>query len=355
MNDKTPEMPENDERPLFTFALFAYNQEKYIREAVEGALTQTYSPLQIILSDDCSSDRTFEIMQEMVGHYSGPHEIHLNKNEKNLGIGGHVNRIMTVAQGDLIIAAAGDDISLSHRTRTIYEHWTAAGAPVCVIYSNVDEISENGTLKYRTIVGKQMQASLRKSLENGILFPGSSECWHRKLFDLFGPLPMDLVNEDAALWFRAKLLNSIISVDSVLVRHRHHSFNTGAGGFKKNDSGTEWITGIRNASINHVALLNCHQADLSSFLVKVSSKTLSNEMCSDISLIIARKIDYQKSLQTLIDEVGLRKLILLLSKIKYLSKNRFLLLKVFAPNLYRTIYKSTLKIRDFKKNKGVRD
>jgi len=41
------------ERPLLTFALFGYNQEQYIREAVEGAFAQTYSPLEIILSDDC--------------------------------------------------------------------------------------------------------------------------------------------------------------------------------------------------------------------------------------------------------------------------------------------------------------
>ena len=53
------------ERPLVTFALFAYNQENYIRAAVEGAFAQTYQPLEIILSDDCSKDRTFEIMQRL--------------------------------------------------------------------------------------------------------------------------------------------------------------------------------------------------------------------------------------------------------------------------------------------------
>ena len=61
--------PSIEERPLVTFALFAYNQERYIREAVEGAFAQTYEPLEIILSDDCSTDRTFEIMQEMVANY----------------------------------------------------------------------------------------------------------------------------------------------------------------------------------------------------------------------------------------------------------------------------------------------
>lgn len=43
----TPAAP-TQERPLVTFALFAYNQERFIREAVEGALAKTYSHLQII-------------------------------------------------------------------------------------------------------------------------------------------------------------------------------------------------------------------------------------------------------------------------------------------------------------------
>ena len=46
------------ELPLLTFALFSYNQENYIRQAVEGALAQDYPRLEIIISDDCSQDET---------------------------------------------------------------------------------------------------------------------------------------------------------------------------------------------------------------------------------------------------------------------------------------------------------
>ena len=53
------------DRPVLTFAVVSCNQEQFVREAVEAALAQTYSPLEIILSDDCSDDRSFEIMQEM--------------------------------------------------------------------------------------------------------------------------------------------------------------------------------------------------------------------------------------------------------------------------------------------------
>jgi len=80
--------------PRVTFFLFAYNQADFIRDACEAALAQTYTPLEVILSDDCSSDETFQIMQDVVASYSGPHQVRLNRNDQNLGLIGHVNRAM---------------------------------------------------------------------------------------------------------------------------------------------------------------------------------------------------------------------------------------------------------------------
>ena len=68
------QMIEN-EKPLVTFPLFAFNQEQYIREAIEGAFAQTYEPLEISLSDDVSSDDTFEIKVQMANEYSGVHSV----------------------------------------------------------------------------------------------------------------------------------------------------------------------------------------------------------------------------------------------------------------------------------------
>ncbi len=49
MSEKQEEMPDNKtDRPLVTFAISAYNQEKFIHEAVEVAFAQTYEPLEII-------------------------------------------------------------------------------------------------------------------------------------------------------------------------------------------------------------------------------------------------------------------------------------------------------------------
>ncbi len=211
-------------RSLVTFALFAYNQERFIREAVRGALAQTYSPLQLILSDDCSHDKTFEIMQEEATGYEGPHKIILNRNSRNLGLGGHVNRLIELAEGDLIVAAAGDDISLPIRTEELTKVWSHGG--VAAVYSSVIVTDENGTPKAtdrRKVAGttadRHWQELIRRS--HGVVL-GASQAWDRTVFETFGPLPESLGAEDYALEFRAALLGKIAHVDKPLVRYRRH-------------------------------------------------------------------------------------------------------------------------------------
>ena len=78
--------------PLVTFLLIAYNQEKYIEDACLAALSQKYNFMEIIFSDDCSTDNTYKIMEGIVRRYTGPHKIILNRNDVNLGLIKHINK-----------------------------------------------------------------------------------------------------------------------------------------------------------------------------------------------------------------------------------------------------------------------
>lgn len=151
MSEKPEQMPDNvTDRPLVTFALFAYNQEDFIREAIEGAFSQTYEPLEIIFSDDCSSDRTFEIMQEMAAEYVGPHKLKVMRNKTNVGTLNHVLRVAHEATGEYIVVAAGDDISLKERVvRTIefmeLNHYCAISTTATIINGHGVSQRENHT------------------------------------------------------------------------------------------------------------------------------------------------------------------------------------------------------------------
>lgn len=191
-------------RPLISFCLVAYNQEKYIREAVEGALSQTYSPLEIILSDDCSPDRTFEIMKEMTTDYKGPHKIILNQNEKNIGLVAHINTVVKLSHGEWIVKADGDDISLENRVEVISE---------IIKNKNIFGITTASQLidKHGKIRGVQYYRET--------IF-GSNSNWHRKCFTYFGDLPETLGWEDNVLFFRSLLLGGIAFSDTITVKYR---------------------------------------------------------------------------------------------------------------------------------------
>ena len=198
-------------RPLLSFIVVAYNQERFIREAIEGAFAQTYSPLEIILSDDCSEDMTFEIMQDMMADYDGPHQIVLNRNVCNLGIVGHVNRVIALAKGALMVMAAGDDISFSERTEKLFELWDSEGRPMAVLHSAAFLFVENnGTFTKESIISLNPGNDLFDIITRWKWPLGASEAWSASLVRFFGPLRSDVDHEDVPFLYRGVLAQHVL-------------------------------------------------------------------------------------------------------------------------------------------------
>lgn len=82
-----------------------YNQEGYIKEAVELALSQDYANIEVIVSDDCSTDKTIEVLANI----KDP-RLKVYRNEKNIGrIQNHRKLLYELASGDLVAFLDGDD------------------------------------------------------------------------------------------------------------------------------------------------------------------------------------------------------------------------------------------------------
>jgi len=204
------------QKPLVSFVLLAYNQEEYVREAVEGAFAQTYRPLEIILSDDCSNDKTFEIMRELASTYHGPHVVRLNRNAPNLGIVKHVNRVFGMASGELVVTGAGDDVSLPTRVEDAVELWLRAGRrPDGFVFGWMDY--ETGIPWWHRAQDMTVEAFIDRGLAP---FRGAAAAWSMRLFGFWGPLPEDALAEDQVLAFRALLQGGVLLDDRAAVRYR---------------------------------------------------------------------------------------------------------------------------------------
>ncbi len=237
-------------RPLVTFALFAYNQEEFILEAVKAALAQDYEPLEIIFSDDCSTDNTFAIIQDAVRNYTGPHNIIINKNKVNLGsrgLGAHVNKILEIWSGDLLVFAAGDDISMPHRTKTLVNAWIKAGRPDGSIHSAVEKLTSDDDEPRRVLegdkfFGRQTVLDCVKNGAKGVL--GASHVITRGIYERFGRLPDEVLFEDRAFAFRSLLIGKVIYCPQVLLKYRVHEKSISGNEYADRVRWERWIDGM---------------------------------------------------------------------------------------------------------------
>lgn len=87
--------------------MICYNQEEYIRVALDSVLCEQVRPDEIIIGDDCSTDGTRTILGEYQSKY--PEIIKIVFNERNLGIFANFNNVASRATGDVISILSGDD------------------------------------------------------------------------------------------------------------------------------------------------------------------------------------------------------------------------------------------------------
>ena len=237
MSDTPERMPDNaTDLPLVTFALFAYSREKYIRDAVEGAFSQSYEPLEIILSDDFSSDQTFEIMQEMAAAYVGKHTIHLRRNEVNLGLATHVNAVIANSHGDIIVVAAGDEVSLPNRTSISVDLLQRHADSTAVLLS-ADVIDQSGQILGKRLINahkapEHTQTILDLLSWKHITF-GATRAFRRNVFTKFGPLNDRSPTEDTPLLLQSLLLGTNVISQKKSVLYRRHDNNLSHPSYQK--------------------------------------------------------------------------------------------------------------------------
>jgi glycosyltransferase involved in cell wall biosynthesis len=96
--------------PRVTVLMSVFNGEKYLREAIDSILNQTFKDFEFLIINDCSTDGTAEIL----GSYHDP-RIRIVYNEENIGLTKSLNKGLKLAKGEYIARMDADDISLPER------------------------------------------------------------------------------------------------------------------------------------------------------------------------------------------------------------------------------------------------
>jgi glycosyltransferase involved in cell wall biosynthesis len=117
--------------PLVSIVVITYNSSKYVLETLESAKEQTYRNIELIISDDCSTDNTVELCRNWIEENKSRFvNTELVTVEKNGGIPANCNRGVKSAEGEWIKIIAGDDALLEN-----------------CIQSNIDFINNNSNAR----------------------------------------------------------------------------------------------------------------------------------------------------------------------------------------------------------------
>lgn len=105
------------EQPLFTVATITYNSSKWVKQTIESVLNSSYTNFEYLISDDCSTDNTWDIIEEYKDS-----RIKAWRNDKNIGEYPNRNKVLKQARGSFILYIDGDDILYKNTLRNLAEY-----------------------------------------------------------------------------------------------------------------------------------------------------------------------------------------------------------------------------------------
>ncbi len=135
--------------PLVSIGCAVYNGQETLARALEGVVGQSYQNLEIIICDDCSSDRSPDICQEFADKDS---RIRYMRNEKNQGIINNCNQLFRLSTGKYFMWADQDDIrDPSFVSKTVKVLEEDSRAVLCHSYTGVFQENFENQIFYSTI------------------------------------------------------------------------------------------------------------------------------------------------------------------------------------------------------------
>lgn len=218
-------VPEN---PLVSIIVVTYNSSEFVLETLESAKAQTYQNIELIVTDDCSTDSTVEIcrnwMNENKERFAKTEIITV---EINTGISPNCNRGFKAARGEWVKFIAGDDMLINFCIDTFIRFCNKT--PKCkIVFGKMIQL-RNGVLAE---LPKPHFFDLEKQKQVNQVFKGSgiqspASLINRSFLQNLGGFDEQYkFIEDLPLWIKiAKTNEKFYFIDEFVIRYRIHDNN----------------------------------------------------------------------------------------------------------------------------------
>ena len=211
-----------------SLAMATYNGEKYIAELLESLQNQTQKPWEIIISDDCSTDKTIEIIQR----FKSSLNIKIIQNETNLGINKNFEKAVQNCSGDYILICDQDDVwfpnNIEEKTRLLENLSNEKPALITTASIITDQnLSPIRNLKLKSDIDNWQEQFTK-------CFQGTTMAFNRVLANKLNSWPESFKEfpYDYYIYLTALFTGKIYASSKALMYYRTHSNNAS---FKKSN------------------------------------------------------------------------------------------------------------------------
>lgn len=217
---------------MISIAMTTYNGEKYIARQLETILIQTIPADEIVICDDCSTDKTVDIIEHIASANPTAH-IRLYKNKKNLGYVKNFYKAISLTKGDYIFLADQDDEwHLNKIERSLQIITGEKASAICTNCRLIDEKSEylEDSVTYPRNpfidnVTKEITPISFYELIIGNIAQGCTYCFTKEVKECYLRMNSPHLIHDHQIMFVATLLGDVYFLNESLIDYRLHEKN----------------------------------------------------------------------------------------------------------------------------------
>jgi glycosyltransferase involved in cell wall biosynthesis len=227
--------------PLVTIICLCYNHEKYISEAVESIINQTYKNLEIVIIDNGSPDNSREIIKSIATENP---DIKMIMLRENIGNCRAFNLGLAESKGEFIIDLSGDDILLPDRIKEGLKSFAENGEEYGVNYTDALYIDDSGH-----VIGQHYKRDpkglLLDTVPEGKVYSDllaryfictPTMMMRKSVLDQLGGYDENLKYEDFDFWIRSAKITKYCYTDKALVKKRVLKDSLSSGQYKRNSN-----------------------------------------------------------------------------------------------------------------------
>ena len=206
---------------MLSVVMTTYNHERYIATAIESVLRQqTDFPIEIVIGEDCSTDRTLNIALDYQSQY--PEAIQIVRSESNVGWRANYRRTIAAARGRYIALLDGDDYFTHRKKLQMQVDLLEANPDVGMCYGRSERVDENGntTLYPEGECATTLEAMLRRNPAENCTVVARKELVERYYAEIRPEEHPEWLTDDLPMWLWFAANSRYMAIDCPMSVHR---------------------------------------------------------------------------------------------------------------------------------------